>query len=105
MSRVSPVNPLSALDTAAWRRHAACADTDPELFFATDEETVGQAKQVCATCPVRTACLETALRQHEMHGVWGGMAEAERRRLIRQRRREQRERRARAKQRQAPDAA
>jgi len=96
---------LSALDTAPWRRDAACAETDPELFFAVDEETVAQAKQVCAACPVRAACLETALRQHEMHGVWGGMAEGERRRLIRQRRREQRERRARAKQRQPSDAA
>lgn len=100
-----PVNPLSALDTAPWRRDAACAESDPELFFATDDEVVARAKRVCAACPVRTACLETALRQHEMHGVWGGMAETERRRLIRQRRREQRERRARAQQRQAPDAA
>lgn len=82
-------------DVAAWRRDGACLDEDPELFFAGDNASVAAAKQVCARCPVRPECLETALAVNEMHGVWGGMAEAERRRLIRQRRRERRERRTR----------
>lgn len=87
------------IDDAAWRRDAACADEDPELFFAGDDASVEAAKQVCARCPVRTDCLETALALKEMHGVWGGMAEGERRRLIRRRRRERRERERRAKER------
>lgn len=87
---------LDALDTAAWQRDAACADEDPELFFAADEASVERAKLVCADCPVRRPCLETALAVNEMHGVWGGMAEGERRRLIRRRRRERRERERRA---------
>lgn len=87
------MNPQSTIDTAAWRRDAACADQDPDLFFAGDETSVDAAKQVCARCPVRTACLETALAVNEMHGVWGGMAEGERRRLIRRRRRDRGRRR------------
>lgn len=80
-------------DAATWRRDAACLDEDPELFFAGDDASVAAAKQVCARCPVRSECLETALAVNEMHGVWGGMAEGERRRLIRRRRRERREQR------------
>jgi len=87
------------MDAANWRRDVACADEDPELFFAGDDASVAAAKQVCARCPVRTECLETALAVNEMHGVWGGMAEGERRRLIRQRRRERRDRERRAQER------
>lgn len=90
------MNPLSTFDTAPWRRDAACADEDPDLFFAGDDASVREAKQVCAVCPVRMQCLETALAVNEMHGVWGGMAEGERRRLIRQRRRDKRTRQRRA---------
>ena len=98
---------MSRIDTlqgAAWQRHAACAEDDPELFFAWDDASVERAKQVCAACPVRSECLETALAVNEMHGVWGGMAEGERRRLIRRRRRERRERERRAERR-ATEAA
>lgn len=51
---------------------AACVDADPNLFFADDMATVEQAKQVCATCPVREQCLDGALERAEPHGVWGG---------------------------------
>lgn len=98
------MNTLSTIDTAPWRRDAACADEDPDLFFSGDDASVRAAKQVCATCPVRQQCLETALAVNEMHGIWGGMAEGERRRLIRQRRRDRRTRQRRAEERRT-DAA
>ena len=90
---------IDTLQDAAWQQDAACADEDPDLFFPGDEATVEEAKRVCARCPVRTECLETALAVNEMHGVWGGMAEGERRRLIRRRRRERRQRERRAEER------
>jgi len=46
-----------------------------------------EAKEVCAQCSVRVACLEYALTSREKAGVWGGATERERRRIIRQRRR------------------
>ena len=98
------MNRIDTLQHAAWQRDAACADEDPDLFFAGDDTSLQMAKEVCAVCPVRTECLETALAVNEMHGVWGGMAEGERRRLIRRRRRERRERERRAKQRAAEAA-
>lgn len=70
-----------------WRQHAACRGLDPGIFFpATDEES-DAAKEVCAQCAVREACLEHALAVREKDGVWGGCNERERRRIIRQRRR------------------
>ncbi|HEX6237170.1 MAG TPA: WhiB family transcriptional regulator [Acidimicrobiales bacterium] len=70
-----------------WRQHAACRGLDPTIFFpATDDES-DAAKEVCAQCAVREACLEHALAVREKDGVWGGCNERERRRIIRQRRR------------------
>lgn len=69
-----------------WRNRAVCRGVDPELFFPTAEagpayvEQVAQAKAVCARCPVRTACLEFALRALP-DGVAGGATPVERRGL------------------------
>jgi WhiB family transcriptional regulator, redox-sensing transcriptional regulator len=71
-------------DSADWRDSATCRHHDPELFFP--EGTVGpaqrqaeQAKQVCRACPVRTPCLDFALRLGLAFGIWGGVSGEERR--------------------------
>lgn len=38
---------------------------------------IREAKAVCATCPVKTACLAAAT--DDDHGIWGGMTRDERR--------------------------
>ena len=68
-----------------WRQDAACRDLDKAIFFPDSEEETGAAKAVCATCPVRDACLEFALVTRQDDGVWGGLTETERRRLRRRR--------------------
>ncbi|MCW2535353.1 MAG: Transcription factor WhiB, partial [Modestobacter sp.] len=40
------------------------------------------AKAVCGRCPVLESCLQHALSVREPYGVWGGMSEEERTRLI-----------------------
>ena len=69
--------PSAAAETERWRCAAACRHADPELFFP--EGTAGpavrqtdQAKQVCTSCPVRSACLGWALRHGIEFGIWGG---------------------------------
>lgn len=59
-----------------WIEDAACASTDPELFFSPTLEK--QAKRVCAGCPVANECLLYALTENHEAGVWGGLTEAER---------------------------
>jgi WhiB family redox-sensing transcriptional regulator len=72
----------------AWQAVGACRGLDPAVFFPEegDAASAASAKVICATCPVRTECLEAALIRREKFGVWGGASEAERRRMIRQRR-------------------
>lgn len=72
----------------SWRQLAGCRGVDPDIFYpaSEDDEDAAEAKAICAACPVREACLEHALLVREKHGVWGGLTERERRRVIRQRR-------------------
>ncbi len=73
-----------------WWDSAACADEDPDLFFPVGEsgpaaEQYARAKAVCRRCPVRVECLDWALRTGTPSGVWGGLGEAERKRIRRHR--------------------
>lgn len=68
-----------------WQSDAACQDEDVVLFFGPPGEPKvereireRQAKQVCAGCPVRTACLDYAVNRPEKAGTWGGLNEDER---------------------------
>jgi len=76
----------------AWRSHAACRNTDPELFFPVGVtglaiDHTAAAKAVCSDCPVQAPCLEYALDTNQASGVWGGASEEDRRVIRRQRRR------------------
>ena len=71
----------------SWRNRGACRGLDPEIFYPQSDEEVTEAKDVCAQCHVRVACLEHAIGHREKEGVWGGATERERRRIVRQRRR------------------
>jgi WhiB family redox-sensing transcriptional regulator len=46
--------------------------SDPDLWFAESPAALEQAKTLCASCPVRDACLAGALTRGEPWGVWGG---------------------------------
>jgi len=79
--------PLIDQVEGGWRSFARCHGLDPETFYPVSEHDAAEAKSVCALCPVREACLEHALTRREKHGVWGGLTERERRRVLRRRRR------------------
>lgn len=72
----------------AWAEEAACRGLDPMIFYPSTDEEAEQAKEICAGCPVQTACLEHAIDEREHNGVWGGATERERQRIIRRRRRQ-----------------
>lgn len=73
----------------SWRQRAACRDVDPELFFPPlgDRYAAADAREVCARCPVRDACLEWAMDAGVEYGVWGGLTGHERKALRAERRR------------------
>jgi len=72
----------------SWREFARCRGVDPEVFYpvSDDDDAADEAKSICALCPVREPCLEYALSTREKNGVWGGLTERERRRVLRRRR-------------------
>jgi hypothetical protein len=73
----------------SWHRQALCGGVDTGVFFPADGECRPQrhrrervAKAICAACPVRQPCAIHALAHRELHGVWGGLSEADRRRRL-----------------------
>lgn len=76
--------------TGAWQLRAACRGPESTWFYppASGERREqrelreAKAKRMCASCPVRTECLEYALDIKEPHGIWGGLNEHERIRLL-----------------------
>ena len=76
------------MGSTSWRELGRCKGAEPSVFFPEDDEDpADEAKEICATCPVRETCLEHAVAVREKLGVWGGYTAKERRRLVRQRRR------------------
>lgn len=49
-----------------------CHKADPDLFFADSDIEINAAKALCASCPMKSACLEGAISRLEPCGVWGG---------------------------------
>jgi WhiB family redox-sensing transcriptional regulator len=85
---------MSALRTDdAWQVKAACRGPQATVFFPPstferkDEklERERRAKAICDTCAVKQPCLDYAMRIREPHGIWGGLAESERKRIFEQR--------------------
>ena len=66
---------------ARWRELAACRGADLDLFFPERGESADSARRICAACPVRQPCLDYAITNHIVHGIWGGLTERERRAL------------------------
>ena len=80
------MTPLGGSDTPDWMADAACRGSDSELFFPTRGDSARElaaARAVCAGCVVADDCLEYALVNRELYGVWGGLSERERRRIRR----------------------
>ena len=67
-------------DGRNWRELAACKDKPTDLFFpeiGQGTSSARKAKAICATCIVRTDCLEYALSVEPVmkYGIWGGQSE------------------------------
>lgn len=73
------------LRSSTWS-DAACRDADAEIFFPIsmrDSVSRVEALAYCGSCAIRSACLEVALRDGSLVGIWGGTDEEERTRLRR----------------------
>ncbi|MFF3497416.1 WhiB family transcriptional regulator [Streptomyces sp. NPDC002795] len=85
--RVAAPNPAGSDD---WRSKGTCASVDPDVMFPhSDPADIGNAKRVCARCPVSRTCLRDIIRHegdkdtYARHGVVAGLTPAERRAVYR----------------------
>mgnify|MGYP002401929139 CR=1 FL=1 len=84
----SPSHRLSFVYTDdSWMNDAKCREHDPEIFFPEkqSEQALRLAKTICMQCDVRIECADYALETATPFGVWGGLSEEERRRILRRR--------------------
>lgn len=65
-----------------WHARALCGQTDPESFFPEKGGSTREAKRICRDCEVRAECLEWAVDHQERFGIWGGLSERDRRKLV-----------------------
>ncbi len=78
---------LERHDRSGWQAGAACSGESGSVFYPplrTERRTVRssreqRAKAVCASCPVKSECLEHAVAHDERFGIWGGLTNRERR--------------------------
>ncbi|OIN79980.1 WhiB family transcriptional regulator [Mycobacterium malmoense] len=76
---------LFGTNTEAWTTQARCNGHNPDTWFphTGQSDLERTAKTICSRCPVTTECLNHALDFDEHYGIWGGLTQTERRRLIR----------------------
>lgn len=67
-----PPAPALTSSLAAVRTDVLPCHTDPDLWFAKDNDGAMRAKSACLPCPIREACLSAAVDRGEPWGVWGG---------------------------------
>ena len=82
--RVRRTHPYKPERDLRWQEHAACAQAPLGLFFPDqpDGPPVSWAslsdyvrkvnEDYCQECPVRSACLNHALTEPELYGIWAG---------------------------------
>ena len=76
-----------------WRVDAQCRERNAVHFFAPPHferreekrSREGAARALCGSCKVQAECLDYSLTVQEPHGIWGGLNELERKRLLRKR--------------------
>jgi WhiB family redox-sensing transcriptional regulator len=75
----------AVLTDTSWQDKGRCAEVDPEAWFPEKGGSAAPAKKICRGCPVVQECLEYALTNDIVWGIWGATSPKERRRLRRSR--------------------
>lgn len=76
-----------SVDDYPWEGLPACQDENTELWFSLDPAEKLAAKTICRQCPITDDCLEYSIEKRIYYGIWGGLDEIERDKIIRKRNR------------------
>jgi WhiB family transcriptional regulator, redox-sensing transcriptional regulator len=81
--------PAPIADVWDWQLRGRCRSLDTSVFFHPDaasgplrRQRETQAKAICPRCPVRPQCAAHALTVREPYGIWGGLTQGQRLRLL-----------------------
>jgi WhiB family transcriptional regulator, redox-sensing transcriptional regulator len=66
-----------------WQERANCRGVGATMFVSGLNADYGALRAVCGSCAVQRECLEAALDDPDLCGLWGGTTEAERREIRR----------------------
>jgi WhiB family transcriptional regulator, redox-sensing transcriptional regulator len=69
-----------------WLPRAACRGANTEQWFPSGNFTPPEVARICERCPVHKLCLEYAVADPELKGIWAGTSERDRARLRKLRR-------------------
>lgn len=79
------------MDLPVFSHTPNCVDVDPDIFFPEDtgnRELFLIAKRVCDGCPNSVPCLEYAVANPDVQGIWAGTSQRMRERIRTRRRKE-----------------
>lgn len=67
------------VERPAFFADAACRGTAGQFpFFPTRNVSTQPARELCAGCPVMGECLDYAVADDSLQGIWGGTSEEQR---------------------------
>jgi WhiB family redox-sensing transcriptional regulator len=93
-SEITWVHPESIGLDENWETKGSCRNNEyhPDLWFPSPNETftIQLALKICSTCPVIVECRATSLARGERNGVWGGLTEDQRMKVLKDQRRAER---------------
>ena len=71
---------IRQFEETEWMKDALCKGMT-NIFFAGrgENKKTEMAMLICKKCPVKEQCLDYAIRNREVIGVWGGYSERKRR--------------------------
>jgi len=73
-------------DEDRWWDDALCRRYDPDMWFPdkeSDKQATEAALNICDACPAKRACLDFAMDDLGLDGIWGGTFLKDRRRMFR----------------------
>lgn len=65
----------------AWQAQGACRTVETAVFFLERGGDPRPARETCDGCPVKGPCLEYAMADRSLMGMWGGTSHRERMRM------------------------
>lgn len=85
---------MGGIDWPKFDGSQPCRQVDPDIFFPekfnkkiSARQAIKEAKEVCASCKFQVDCLNYALSDSELLGIWAGTTEKDRALMRRRKRR------------------